>query len=208
MMSGTSGLPYNGSSSSVALTESLASRLQAKTALLGSTLFQLTWKRWDTPAGRCLHLLRASARRISGSGFIGWPTPRSEDGEKNVRTVDARLASPWATPTTRDWRSDRSRLSSAELYGTKGQPLARQALYTDSPFQASGPTQTGSGAETASTGQLNPAHSRWLMGLPVEWERSAPNYADWRKWQDWMESLSPAQRSTVSAASRATATPS
>lgn len=306
MMSGTSGLPYNGSSSSVALTKSLASRLQAKTALLGSTLFQLTWKRWDTPAGRCLRLLRASALRISDNGFIGLPTPRRADGEKNVRTVDGAMseierkggpqdlsmaavlsgwpsptvgnsqgsqsfeglsatgktpdgrkvavslnhtaqmagwptpmagtpaqngyneagnndssrktqwlcgkdlagvtaqASPRATPTTRDWKDGAYQPNVPE-----NSLLARQ-VWQASPVQptVSGPTPTGSGAETASTGQLNPAHSRWLMGLPVEWECSAPNYVDWRKWQDWMGSLSPAQRSTVSAVSKATATPS
>jgi len=36
-----------------------------------------------------------------------------------------------------------------------------------------GPTQTGYIAETKSTGQLNPALSRWLMGFPKEWDIAA-----------------------------------
>lgn len=185
LTSGTYGPSGCTSSASAALGLSLANRLHPRSALLGSTLFRLTWKARTTPSGRMICALRASVRPISDSGFGGWPTPTASLADKGVRSVEgaiieamrsrgadlaavsalaswptpdtcqgggrvsrdplaksrpsgakrmfsindaAQLAS-WATPAARDHKSDRSRLSSAELYGSKGQPLARQSLY-------------------------------------------------------------------------------
>lgn len=148
-MSAIYGRLSSGSSESAALSLALASRLQARTRSLGSTMFQLTWKARATPSGRSIPALRASALRTSGSGFTSWPTatkedarasarhgymitgnqgttlldaaristwatPRAEDGESSgmphargaadTLTAQSSLASPWATPSSRDWK--------------------------------------------------------------------------------------------------------
>lgn len=112
--SGTSGPPGNGSSSSVALAQSLGSRLKARTAGCGSTLYALTWKLSRTPAGRSFFLLRASAPRTSGIASTGWPTPTSTDalraGQITPRPgmiclVAAAQSAGWATPKAEDAES-------------------------------------------------------------------------------------------------------
>ncbi len=84
--SATSGRTCSVSSRSAALQSSLVSRLQAATALSGSTLYKLTWKERITPAQRSISALRASAPRTSDSGSTGWPTPSaSEDAAGSLR---------------------------------------------------------------------------------------------------------------------------
>lgn len=103
-----------------------------------------------------------------------WPTPMAGTPAQNGnnaagntdssrRTVDL---CGWGTPT------------STEPGGTPEQYVARSfdqtgnsapTMLAHQALLASGPTPTGSPAETAKRGRLNPDHSRWLMGYPAAW---------------------------------------
>src|SRR5690606_2422945 len=178
--------PYGGhgvgSSTSVDLQLSLASRLRALMDVDGSPEYELTWSQWDMPWGPPIFRLRASARRISGKGFglspKGWTTPQAHDGSPRGRgqkarhgtkhgcadlNRDAQMAG-WRTPSGSDGEG-----------GTMDIPMAMREGYTpklklrDQAPLASGAMQSGSPAPTERRGALNPALSLWLMGYPDEW---------------------------------------
>jgi hypothetical protein len=145
--SGTCGLNSEGSSKSATLQSSLGSRLQVRMGAFGSMEYTLTWKTWDMKSGVPICALRASGRRTSDKGFSGWATPRAQDSYERSNWKIVRLAQ----------------------IGGAQQTLVRQVR-----GQLSGPPMKGSDAPMVQLGGLNPEHSRWLMGFPVEWGSCAP----------------------------------
>lgn len=146
-------------SASADLQSSLGSRLRQQLQNRGCAIYKLTWKEKTTPSGLPYSQLVASAHRTNAtdcsSARTTWPTPTANDYRGSGETVIR--------------KDGKDRTFDRLDYSTE------QGLKITQPIRitASGQILTGSDAGMENSGQLNPAHSRWLMGYPPEWDDCA-----------------------------------
>lgn len=140
-----------------------------------------------TPEGKRPDGSKATVALPNVAELAAWPTTTVNDsrGGRNMTAnrsdpnsqhhdgmtlVDAVTLTGWRTPAGSDGSGGNQDPAKRAAAGHSVQLIDQVLLVGPLRLTASGEMLTGYPAEINGGGPLNPAHSRWLMGLPPEWD--------------------------------------